>query len=187
MKVLEVNKGDLIYRAEGWDLYQTDDDDVQIMQWEKECAGKLAWKMHEMLRRHALSTNALQQFGARGIIVKRLELIDIDVVVTCTANSSDVTFKGSQGTTLTPKEAKGVPGAKPTRLTTMEDVSLHTARSLRAYLTPHGFTELELHLRFGVEPGGACLLQVPNPLDLTLGSTDYEAICALLDNGGNAP
>lgn len=180
MKVLEVNKEDLVYRAEGWDLYQTDDDDVQIMQWENVSATNLAWKIHEMLRRHALSTNALQRFATKGIIVKRLELIDIDVVVKSTANSSDITFVGKQGTTLTPKEAKGVPGAKPTRLTTMEDVALHTARTLRAHLAPQGITDLELHLRFGVEPGGACLLQVPNPLNLSLGSTDYEAIAALL-------
>lgn len=181
MKVLEVNKGDLVYRAQGWELYETDDKDVQIMQWESPAAGTLAWKIHEMLRRHALSTNALQRFGGRGIIVKRLELIDIHVLVKSTANSSDVTLKGSQGTTLTPKEAKGVPGAKPTRLTTMEDTALHTARSLRAHLAPKGLTDLELHLRFGIEPGGACLMQVPNPLELSLGSTDYDAISALLE------
>ncbi|HWI53829.1 MAG TPA: hypothetical protein VNT01_16955 [Symbiobacteriaceae bacterium] len=181
MKQLEVEKGELQYQAEGWATYATDDDDVQIMQWENVSAGKLAWMWHEMLRRHALSTNALQRLGTASIIVKRLELIDLTVVVKSTTNSTDLTFVGSEGTTMNGKDAKRVPGAKPSRLTTMEDVSLHTARSLRAHLAPLGLHDLELRLRFGIEPGGACLLQVPNPLDCSFGSTDYEAMCAHLE------
>jgi len=180
LKVLEINKGDLVYTAEGWSLYQTDDDDVQIMEWDDVCAGKLAWFLHEMIRRHALSTNALQRHGTNGIAVKRLELIPLTVVVRSTANDTEISFVSSHGTAIDKHEAKRVPGAKPSRLTTMEDVALHTARSLRAHLAPMGLSDLGLHLHFGIEPGGACLLQVPNPLECSLGSTDYEKICAQL-------
>lgn len=180
MKVPEVNKGDLIYQAEGWALYDTEDSDVQIMEWEDPCAGKLAWTFHELLKRHALSTNAIARVGSGGIIIKRLELIGLTVVVKSTTNNTELSFIGQHGTALTKKEAERVPGAKPSRLSTMEDVTLHTARSLRAHLAAEGHSDLELHLRFGVEPGGACLLQVPDPLSCSFGSTDYESICSLL-------
>lgn len=187
MKLREVEKGELQYQADGWAMYATDDDDLQIMEWEDGCAGKLAWMLHEMLRSHALSTNALQRMGDKSILVKRLELIPVTVHVTSTANSTDLKFIGSHGATLTPKEVKQVPLAKASRITVMEDVGLHTARSLRAHLAALGLTDLELNLHFGIEPGGACLLKVPNPLECSFGSTDHEAICAQLDNGGNRP
>ncbi|MDF2628456.1 MAG: hypothetical protein K0R39_2287 [Symbiobacteriaceae bacterium] len=180
MKVPEVNKLELEYQSEGWGLYSTDNDDVQVMQWENPAVAGCAWGMHQMLREHALSTNGIAQHGASGIIVRRLELLSLTVVVKCTAHDSDLSFLGSTGETLSPKEAQRIPGARPTRLSTMEDVGLHMARSLRAHLAPQGLTDLELRLHFGIEPGGACLLQVPNPLELSLGTTDYEALCALL-------
>ncbi|HYF79530.1 MAG TPA: hypothetical protein VD973_20685 [Symbiobacteriaceae bacterium] len=180
MKVPEVNKMELEYQAEGWALYSTDNDDVQVVQWENPAVGRCAWALHQMLRSHALSTNGIAPHGAGGIIVKRLELINLTVVVRCTANDSHLSFVDTTGETLSPKEAGRIPNARPSRLATMEDVGLHMARSLRAHLAPQGLQDLELRLHFGIEPGGACLLQVPNPLELSLGTTDYESLCGLL-------
>lgn len=181
MKVPEVNKLELEYQAEGWALYKTDNDDVQVVEWENPAVGRCAWALHQMLRSHALSTNGIAPHGAGGIIVKRLELIGLTVVVRCTANDSALSFEGSTGETLAPREAQRIPNARPGRLATMEDVGLHMARSLRAHLAPQNLHDLELRLHFGIEPGGACLLQVPNPLELSFGTTDYESLCGLLE------
>jgi hypothetical protein len=178
---IEATKGNLEFQAEGWALYATDNPDVQVLEWENECAARLAWALHEMLRRHALSTAGLGRLGDHAVYVKRLELIELMMEVDSTVNDTKLAFVGKMGTRFTDrKEAERVPGAKPTRLKTMEDAGLHAARALRAHLLPLGLTDLKLRFQFGVGPGGETLIQVPNPLDCDFGSTDLEAICAQL-------
>lgn len=180
MQELELNKGEQLFAGSGWGLFATDDKDLAIMQWEDKCAGRLAWDIHHMLKGHALSTNCVQRFGASGIVVKQLEMLAVTLRVQTTPTDTQITLLGEQGTELERKEAEQLPHVKPTRLATMEDVALHTARCLRAHLAPMGFAELDLRLQFGLAAGGETLLSVPNPLECSFGTEEYEALCERL-------
>jgi hypothetical protein len=176
----EVQKGEQVYSAAGWALYATDDENLRIMEWENESVSQLALAIHHMLRGHALSTNFVTEFSSHGLVVKDLDLIDMTVVARATRNDVQLSFLGRAGSVLADGEAERVPHAKPKRLDMIRDVSTHTARCLRAHLSPLGYTDLELHLHFGIASGGETLLQVPNPLECSLGTDDYEALCSQL-------
>lgn len=187
----EVQKGEQVYSADGWAIYATNDEDLQVMEWEDPCACSLAFSLHRVLRGHALNSNCVSTFSANGLLVRRLKLLDITVVVKTARNDTTLTFLGSGGRALSRGEAEHVNGCKPSRVDVMEDVAAHAARSLRAHLAPLGLTDLELHFQFGISPGGETLLQVPNPLMCSFGNTDYEGLCQQLggkeDSGGNEP
>lgn len=177
MQKVEVNKGEQVYAGEGWGLFASDVEDVAIMVWEDDRVGRFAWCLHQTLRSHALSTNGLQPFGHHGVAVKQLDLLELTLEVRTTHNDTQLTIFGRLGAPLNREEAERVPHCKPTRLATMEDVALHTARTLRAHLAPMGLTDLVLKLRFGIAKGGETLLQVVNPLDCDFGTTDYAELC----------
>lgn len=175
-----LQKGTQLYGAEGWGLFATDDGAYAVMEWENECAARLAWLIHETLRRHALNTNGVQRYGSRGLLVRDLKMVEVTVVVRATEHDTELTLKGRSGAAIDRDKAARVPGAKPSRVATMEDVALHTARTLRAHLAPLGVNELSMQLHFGIGSNGECLLQVPNPLECSFGDVDDEAICSQL-------
>jgi hypothetical protein len=172
-----VQKGEQVYTSDGWSLSATDDAELQIMQFQDECICRLALAIHHMLRGHALSTNFVQAYGSHALVVKALEMVPLTVVARTTATDVQLSLIGSLGTELSEKEAEGVPLAKPSRLDTMKDVATHSARCLRAHLSPLGYANLELRFHFGVASGGETLLQVPNPIACNLGTNDYETLC----------
>ena len=179
MEELVVKKLEPEFKADGWALHATNDGDLQIIAWEDECACNLAFALSRMLKRHALSSNFVQRSGGTGLVVRRLEYFDFAVVVKATQSDSVVSFLDPDGAPLDKGALEAMPGVKR-RISAMEDVALHTARSLRAYLATLGVHELELRLHFGIAPDNAMLLQVPNPLECSFGSMDYEALCNAL-------
>jgi hypothetical protein len=172
-----VNKMDPVFRGDGWSLYATENSDLQIIEWEDLFACRMAYELHNMLRRHALNTSYVQKYQGRGLVVRRLEYLPLSVLVKATAHDSELSFLREDGTPIPREQLEAVPGAKKNRIAVMEDVGLHTIRSLRAYLAQLDIQELQLRLHFGIGPEGALSLQVPNPLECHFGTTDYQALC----------
>jgi phosphoribosylaminoimidazole-succinocarboxamide synthase len=180
---VEWQKGSLMYTGVGYEIWSTDDDAHAIMEWTDECACRLSYLFHKALKRHALATNALERLGPHSLVVSRLQPLPLGLVVRATANNAELQMLGAEDLVLERSEAEAVPGVKPTRLPVMEDVALHTARTLRAYLLKEGVEELELRLAFGIAPSGECQLQAINPAECRLGSTDYHSLCDRFEGG----
>lgn len=176
-----LQKGNQVFRAEGWGLFATDNGDFAILEWDDSETARLAWLLQATLKRHALSTSCVSRYGDRGLVVRDLTPIDLSVVVEATEHETELRLISRLGREVSPKEAQRIPGAKPSRLAVMEDVALHAARSLRPYLSPLGVHQFRLTFHFGITSGGECLARVPNPLECSFGQADYAAVCSRLD------
>jgi hypothetical protein len=176
----ELEKGELLYTGVGYLIFATDNPRFAIMEWADECACRLSFRFHTVLKRHALGTNVMRKQGEHGLVVQRLAPLAVVVVARAGANSTDLQLRDSVGAPLTHAQAAEVHGITPQRLETMEDTALHAVRSLRAYLLVEGVDELTLRLPFGVAPSGECELQAINPAECQLGSIDYNALCERL-------
>lgn len=173
----ELQKQDLLYSMEGCQVYATNDADLAIMEWQDPAAAELARAIHDTLKGHALCTTVVEPRGEHALVVKRIEPLGVTAVVRATRSDAAIQFVDAHGSAIETAEAARIQGMKPTRLTVVQDCSLHTARCLRAHLPAE---ELEIRLRFGVAGSGECMLQVPNPLECQLGSTDYKLLASHL-------
>jgi hypothetical protein len=175
-----LERGDLIYAAEGYELYATNDATLAIAQWKEESACRLAQAMHHLLRRHALSTNFVEVYDPCGLVVKRVEPLPVAVIAQAIRGDAKLEWHGADGTVFTREEVARLPGMKAARLDMMEDTGLQAVRSSRAHLQGSGVACITLELVFGIDAGGACLLQVINPVRCDLGTPDYNLLATRL-------
>lgn len=171
-----ITKGDLLYQADGYAVYDTDHPDYTIIEWEQEEACSLALLMHEILKRHALCDSCDGRYGTHSLVTRRLELLPLTVLAHSTRTDTHLTFYDESGKPIDLETVKGIEGCKPARLDYMTDTAAHAARIIRAHLHRDGLEELELKLRFGVATAGDCCLQVVNPLECQLGLTDLDEL-----------
>ncbi|MFZ5817322.1 MAG: hypothetical protein ACOY93_18825 [Bacillota bacterium] len=175
-----VQRGERLWAGEGIAVWATDRPSRLILEFEQEGVCEAAVRLQGLLKRHALTSSFLERLDGRSILIRRVEPLGVEAVAEAGHGSTRVTFQGSGGRSLTPEEAKAVPGMSARRLEMMEDHAAHAARSLRAHLQPQGVEQLRLTVRFGLTDDGACLAQVINPLNCELGTTDMERLANLL-------
>lgn len=179
----QLEKGQLFYSTEGCQIFATSDPEVALMEWERSEVCRVASLLHELLRRHALSTNFLEEWSESALAVKRLDRLQLTVAVRCGRHETALKWIGTAGTVLEKDEALRIPDVNPARLDMMQDTAVHAARSLRAHLAVLGGESPQLHLTFGLGPVGECLLEVINPLACDFGTEDYDTLYSQL--GGN--
>lgn len=173
-----LSKEDLLYSGEGFALYATRNDELAIIEWEQVDACHLAQLLDRTLRSHALGSTFKESVTEREMLVQRVEPTALHMRARAGEEGASAEFVDHSGKVWPLDAAPELDGMKPTRLTYMEDIALHAMRSLRAHFGPLGFDGIELTLRFGVAANGDCLLQVINPVECQLGTTDYAALCA---------
>lgn len=176
----ELEVGDLLYATDGCSIYATNDLNLAVMEWEDEGACRLSQSLHQIIKSHALATNYMGKLGAQRLIVRRLEPLPVTVTVRADPHEIALELLTDDGQAIPLEAAAEVPGIKEKRLDMIVDTAQHVARTLRAHLAPTGVEHLELKLSFGIGTQGECLLQMPNPLVCSLGTTDYNALCTQL-------
>lgn len=173
---LQVEKTDLIGVTDGCEHWATNDPDIGVMEWESEIACQVAFRLQELIKKHALSTNFLDRLGNHALIVRQLQLLPVLLVPRCTVHDTHLEISDGAGTLLEKREAKLLSGVTHSRLEVMVDTATHVARSVRAHLAGAGVTALSMPMRFGLGGQGECLLQVINPLACDLGLKDMSAL-----------
>lgn len=163
-----VQRGEQLWSGEGISIWTTDQAERLILQFEEERVCEVACRIQALLTKHALSSSFLERLDSRSVLFRRVEPLPVQAVVEATAGDARLTFQG---------DVDGMPKA---RLAMMEDVAVHAARSLRAHLSLHGIERIRSVVRFGLTSDGACLLQVVNPLNCDLGTTDMERLADML-------
>lgn len=176
----QLSKTDLLRSGEGFTLYATDDDELAIVEWEQADACRLAALLDRMLRSHALGSAFKESLSEQELLVHRVEPTALFMRATTDKEGVKAAFVDESGAVWSFDEAPQLDGMNPKRLTYMQDVALQVIRSLRAHLRPLGFDQIDVTLRFGVADNGNCLLQVINPVECQLGTTDYATLCAQL-------
>lgn len=176
----ELVKQEALITTDGWSLWSTNDYDLAVMEWRQPEACELAHAIHTVVRRHALADSFVDRDGPHALIVKKLDLLPMQVLATGSQNDTVLEFLSASGSPLEADDPTAVDGVTPNRLDMINDTAIHTVRSMRAHLPQ---TDVALKLQFGIGPGGECLLQVINPLECDLGSTDYTALAHQLGGG----
>ncbi|MGE5673286.1 MAG: hypothetical protein ACM3XM_05315 [Mycobacterium leprae] len=175
---MEQVEGNQLYAGMGYAMV-ANDDDTAIMEFANPEACQLAYAIQRTLKRHALCTNCLEPFdGKQSLLVRRIEPIPLTVLTRCVDGEARVEFRDRSGVKLDKPDAIQAGGIKPGCLDMIEDIALHTMRTLRAYFGPA--EGLALKLLFGRTASGETLLQVIDPDDCNLGSKDYAALCGQL-------
>jgi len=166
-----------LYRSADFELFATDVSGVSIMEFADPEAGDLAWRIHEVLCRHTQPTNALERIGPGLLAVRAVDPLMVTVEATAGPRQTQVRFlSGRSQRELEGRALTRVDGVTPTRADVMEDAAAQAARSLRAHLLVHGIHEVTLRLAFGLDADGCMHLQVVNPRECDLGTTDYAAL-----------
>lgn len=176
----ELQKEDLLYSEEGCRVYRTSDGEHVVWEWEAEPVCRLVHAIHTTLRRHALGSSYVGPFGLCGVLARGLTPLPISVTVTAKPTAVSAEYRSVDGQRLTRQEAEALPGVGPGKMAVVEDTALHTARTLRAYLSPAGITDLTLVLGFGMAATGECQMQVVNPLRCAFGSLDFDTLYGYL-------
>ncbi|MBP2019446.1 hypothetical protein J2Z79_002885 [Symbiobacterium terraclitae] len=172
-----VRKGERLLVGEGMAVWAADKPGGLILEFADEAVCEAAFRIQQLLERHAVPTGFVERLGSRILLARRLELLPVEVVIEAAPGQVDVAFRAG-GRTLDRAEAESL--LTPDRLERIEDLAAHAARSLRAHLSLRGIAHLRARLRFGLTEDGACLLQVVNPLECELGSTDMRQVAELL-------
>lgn len=172
----QLEKTELLSEKDGCKVWATTDRDIAVMEWASEEACQIAYDLHELTRKHALSTNFRDRLGRRELVVRRLELLNLALVARCTVHDTHLEFLDSSGTPMEKGEVERIPDVTSSRLEVIEDAAAHVARCVRAHLAAAGVTDLELRLQFGLGGQGETLLQVINPLSCRLGTGDMSAL-----------
>lgn len=175
-----IEKGEQLFQGDGWQVWATNQAGLALVEWSDEHLCEVAFRLQALLKRHALALNFVERLGSRSLVVRRVEPLAASVVAEVAPGETAVTFIGSDGASLSPEELRKAEGLKPDRIEMMEDAAAHAARSLRAYLKG----PLRIQLHFGRTDEGECLLQVVNPMECDLGTTDWETLADQL--GGEA-
>jgi hypothetical protein len=170
----ELVRGSLLYSGPGYRIYGTDTDELAIMEWDDAAASELAFRLCSALRQHGLDTALVRRRGDRSLVIRRLEPFDLTVLTRSEGSESTASFQDGTGALLSREEVGRIPGVRASRLSVMEDAALHATRCLRARL--HLVSPMELRFRFGLGPGGECLLQPISPPECQFGTTDYTAL-----------
>jgi len=172
-----VQKGERLRAGEGMAVWGTGQPGGLILEFENESVCEAAFRIQQLLERHAVPSNFVERQGSRMFRVRRLELLPVEVLTEAGPGQVAVAFcAGSRP--LDRAEAEAL--VTRDRLDRMEDLAAHAARSLRAHLSLRGIARLRARLRFGLTEDGACLLQVVNPLECELGTTDMGQVAELL-------
>ncbi len=172
-----VLKGERLWAGEGVAVYATDRADRLILEFADETAGEAAFRIQELLRRHALATSFEERLTGRCFLIQKVTPLTVEVAAEAAPGEVNLTFLEG-GREISRAEAEA--SLTPQRMDRVEDAALHAARSLRAHLSLRGVQRLALRMRFGLTDEGACLMQVINPLECRLGSDDMNEVAALL-------
>jgi len=172
-----VQTGERLWAGEGMAVWGTDHPGCLILEFEDEDVCEAAFRIQQLLASHAVPSSFVERRGGRMFLVRRLELLPVEVLTQAGPGQVDVAFCAG-GRTLSREEAEA--RLKPDRRERMEDLAAHAARSLRAHLSLRGIAHLRARLRFGLTEDGTCLLQVVNPLECELGTTDMRQVAELL-------
>ena len=172
-----VEKGKRLWSGGGMAVYAADRPGRQIVEFDDETAGEAAFRIQELLARHALSTCFEARLSGRAFLVQKTTPLAVEVQAEAAPGRVDLTFlEGGREIGREEAEAR----LAPERLQRIEDAAAHAARALRAHLSLRGVERLQLRMRFGLTDEGACLMQVINPLECRLGSEDMQEVAALL-------
>lgn len=178
-----LEKTDLLSESEGLKVWQTNDYDIAMLEFNDESTGQVVMRLQEIVRKHALSTNFMERRGYRTFIVRKLDPIPVKVVARCSPNDTALSYESSEGVPLEMQDVIRIPGVTPSRREMMEDTTAHVARSLRAHLADDGVTEVTVRLEFGLGGQGECILQMINPLQCDLGDSSMSELYSQLGGG----
>lgn len=178
-----LQKTDLVLEAEGYKVWQTNDYDIAMLEFDDESTGEVATRLQELVRKHALCTSFMERRGYRTFIVRKLDPLPVRLVARCTAHDTALSYESIQGVPLEMADVIRIPGVTPSRREMMEDTAAHVARSLRAHLLDDGVTEVTVRLEFGLGGQGECVLQMVNPLHCDLGRSTMSELYVQLGGG----
>lgn len=178
-----LEKTDLLSETDEYKVWQTNDYDIAMIEYEDEATAQVVMKLQELVRKHALCTNFMERRGSRTFIVRKLDPLPVKLVAHCTLNDTVVSYESAQGVPLEMAEVVRVPGVTPSRREMMEDTVAHVARSLRGHLMDDGVTELTVRLEFGLGGQGECILQMIRPFQCDLGTSNMLALYSQLGGG----
>lgn len=172
-----VQKGERLRAGEGVAVWATGQPGGLILEFDDETVCEVAFRIQQLLARHAVPSSFAERLGSRMFLIRRLDLLPVEVLTEAGPGEVAVSFCAG-GRILSRAEAEALLARG--RVERIEDLAAHAARSLRAHLSLRGIAHLRARLRFGLTEDGTCLLQVVNPLECELGSTDMGQVAELL-------
>lgn len=175
-----LERGERLWAGEGIAIYATNLEERLILAFDDPAVCAAACQIQSLLKKHALTSSFMERLDGRSLLIRRVAPLGLQLAATASPGESQLAFQSTDGRPLTPDEARQVDGVTKSRLEMMEDVAVHAARSLRAHLLPHGIEQLRFIARFGLTSDGACIMQVTNPLNCDLGTTDMQRLANLL-------
>lgn len=159
-----LEKVSLICNADGRRVWETNDKEIVIIEYEDAGTALLSEHLCGILLRHGVRSAFREHYAGGAFAASALSLLKLRTAVRVRDGDVAVSFVTETGRTINRQEAERLKLVSPKKLDGMVDDATHAGRVLRAHLELAGLELVEAQFRFGLLPNTALVMESFDPL-----------------------